>query len=106
MTTHEALRHEPAVGRTKHVRCVHPLGIDYARQPVEKLGRGGHGRVAWRDDPVVLLEGRNPRETGLADHRTARQEKERLITLSAGEVVPAHPLDRGVLERVCSPEPS
>jgi hypothetical protein len=72
MAAHEALCHEPAVGRPEHVCGPHALGIQYASQPVEELGRCGHLRIVRRDDPVTVLEGRYPREAGLADHRPAR----------------------------------
>ena len=42
MATHEALRHEPPVRLTDHVRVPHALGVEHARQSVEELGRGGY----------------------------------------------------------------
>src|SRR5215203_4258701 len=104
MAAHEALRHEPAVGRAEHVRRANALGVQDTRQPVEELRRGRHVSITWGDDPVAVLESYNPGETGLSDHRPARQEQERFITLAAGNVVPANPGDGDVLERVCSPE--
>lgn len=71
---------------------------------VEELGRGGYGRVARRDDPVAALEGRDAREEGLADHCPARQEQERFLILSAGDVVPAHPVHSDTPGRVRSQE--
>jgi hypothetical protein len=83
------LRHEPAVGWSEHVRRPpHPLGVQDACQPVEEVRRGGYPRVVRRDDPVAVLEGRDPREEGLANYRSARQEKERFLALTAGDEVP------------------
>jgi len=73
MAANEALRHEPAVGRPQHVRRPHTFGIQYTRQPVEELRRGRHVvRIVRCDNPVVILEGRNARKTGLSNHRPAR----------------------------------
>jgi hypothetical protein len=106
MAAHEALRHEPPIGRPEHVCGPHAFGIQDASQPVKELDRGGDERVARCDDPVVLIESRDAREAGFSDHRPAWQDKERFLALSAGDVVPVHPGDGGVPERVCGPERS
>jgi hypothetical protein len=104
MAAHEALRHEPAVGRPQHMRRPHTLGVEDACQSVEELRRGGHVRIVRCDDPVAVLEGRHPREDGLADHRSTRQEKEHFLPLTAGDVVPARSGHADALGRMCCPE--
>src|SRR5688500_12577790 len=104
MASHEALRYEPAVRRPQHVRDPHLLRAQNARQSVEEKRRCRYVRIVRRDDPIAILEGRDAREASLPDHRPTGQEQEPPATLTAGDIVPAHPFDGDVLWLVCDPE--
>src|SRR5829696_4947984 len=104
MAAHKAPRHETPVGRPEHVRRVHSLGVEDAGQSVEESRRVRDLSIVRSYDPVAVLEGRDAGETGLADHRPARQDKYRLFPVAAGDVVPIHPGNGGVFGWMRGPE--